>query len=131
MGLEASSRGAASVVLVDSDDAILARNVAHLRATESDVRVIGRDARDALATLARDGATFDVVFADPPYGERLPAEIVALAATRLAPGGTLVLQAAPDAGPEFPPGLAVSAPRAYGRNAFWFARAVGGGTLPF
>jgi 16S rRNA (guanine(966)-N(2))-methyltransferase RsmD len=64
LGIEALSRGAAEVVFVDSD----ARAVAVARAN---LAAIGADAavhrRDALAWLGGADATFDLVFADPPY----------------------------------------------------------------
>ena len=89
VGLEALSRGAQRVVLVDRSagaiDAIRA-NAAALASVGGDVDVFRQEARTAVAGLAAAGEQFDVVFLDPPYdsdvyepaledvGERLLAE---------------------------------------------------------
>ena len=73
VGLEALSRGAAHTTFVERD----ARAVAALRANVETLEVAPQtrieraDVRAALDRLARDGATFDVVFLDPPYDEDL------------------------------------------------------------
>lgn len=66
LGLEALSRGAASVVFVESDAraaAVLAQNISSLSAAGATVR------RAAVAAVLAGGAQepVDVVFADPPY----------------------------------------------------------------
>ena len=69
LGLEALSRGADEVVLVDSDrDAAQAaeRNVAAL-GLAGRVRIVRREAGDAIGGLSGPGARFDWVFLDPPY----------------------------------------------------------------
>ena len=66
LGLEAASRGAAEVLLLERSPALLAqlrRTVAQLHATQ--VRVVGGDALAALRGLAGQG--WDVVFLDPPF----------------------------------------------------------------
>ena len=69
VGLEALSRGAAHVTFVERD----ARAVHALRANvatlgvQGATRILRDDVRRALATLSREDATFEVVFADPPY----------------------------------------------------------------
>jgi 16S rRNA (guanine(966)-N(2))-methyltransferase RsmD len=73
VGLEAASRGAARVVLVDqSREAVRAmnENVAALRAG-SQAQVFQQDARVALPALADAGHRFDIVFLDPPYDSPL------------------------------------------------------------
>lgn len=70
IGLEALSRGAARVVLVDSSAAAIAairENQAALKDTPGEVRVHRQDARVALAAFADQGVRFDIVFVDPPY----------------------------------------------------------------
>ena len=68
LGLEAASRGAAEVVLVEQDGALLAnlsRITTQLKA--SGVRV---ERGDGVAALRqRGGQGFDVVFLDPPFGD--------------------------------------------------------------
>ena len=68
VGLEALSRGAAHVTFVEQSRAalhVLRDNIAllsaHNRATLS--------GKDALTTLAADRNSYDLIFADPPYGK--------------------------------------------------------------
>ena len=83
LGIEALSRGASEAVFVERD----ARAVAALRRNLATVGVRAavhrRDALAYLSSAARGGASFDLVFLDPPYSsarrlaeplsERLPA----------------------------------------------------------
>ena len=70
LGLEALSRGAAHVTFVESGrkaQALIRRNIETLGVADR-TRLITRDAR----RLGRnDGAPFDLVFLDPPYGKGL------------------------------------------------------------
>jgi 16S rRNA (guanine966-N2)-methyltransferase len=68
VGLEALSRGAAGVVLVEESSAscALIRKNAEILGLPG-AEVVCQDARVALRGLARAGASFDVVFLDPPY----------------------------------------------------------------
>jgi len=122
VGFEAVSRGAASVVLVDSDAGAIARTCARLSADPEEVRILASEAEDAVARLRREGERFEVVFADPPYRADGTAGGRAIegAAGLLAERGVLVVQA--DAGETVrpPPGLRALAERAYGRNVFHF-----------
>ena len=70
VGLEALSRGAALVVLVDAAAGAVAamRANASLLAKEGgQVRIVRQDARVALAAFAEAQEHFDVVYLDPPY----------------------------------------------------------------
>jgi 16S rRNA (guanine(966)-N(2))-methyltransferase RsmD len=74
VGLEALSRGAARVVLVDTSGpavAAIRENARALAALGGDVQVFRQDARVALAAFADQGARFDLVYLDPPYGSGL------------------------------------------------------------
>ncbi|BAE73358.1 Ribosomal RNA small subunit methyltransferase D [Sodalis glossinidius str. 'morsitans'] len=65
LGLEALSRAAASVTLLEQDRAVsaqLARNLLVLQAQQAEVITT-----DSLRWLAQPGAVFDVVFIDPPF----------------------------------------------------------------
>jgi 16S rRNA (guanine966-N2)-methyltransferase len=68
LGLEAWSRGAASVTFVEQHPAvfkILQRNVATFESSElGSARCVKAD---AIQWLQRSGGRFDLVFADPPY----------------------------------------------------------------
>jgi 16S rRNA (guanine966-N2)-methyltransferase len=78
LGLEAASRGAAEVILLECAPHVLRQleaNVRTLGATQ--VQVLGAD---ALAWLAGPGRPFDVVFLDPPYAAGLLAPVCDLIA---------------------------------------------------
>lgn len=94
LGMEAASRGAAAVCLVERDAralAVLRSNVELLDAADS-VEVIAADAIDLLRRSPP--APFDVVFLDPPYdaGLMAPALAALLAGGWLAPSGWLYLE---------------------------------------
>jgi 16S rRNA (guanine(966)-N(2))-methyltransferase RsmD len=96
VGLEALSRGAARVVLVDSSAAAVEAARANARALEragGEVQVVRQQAGLALAALADQGRQFDVVFFDPPYASELYEPLLELAGRRLlAPAGMAVAE---------------------------------------
>ena len=113
LGLEALSRGAARVAFVD--DGATAR--ALLRANVEKARAMGATdiwRRNATDLGPNRGAGYDVVFLDPPYGQRLgeAALASALAGGWLAPGALVVWEE--EAPPLPPPGLAQIDQRRYG-----------------
>jgi 16S rRNA (guanine966-N2)-methyltransferase len=68
MGLEALSRGAKTVVLVESDreaQKTIERNLEKLALTGA--TVVRTDAKKALATEVAAGRRYDLVLVDPPY----------------------------------------------------------------
>ena len=70
VGLEALSRGASRVVLVDrSREAVQAArlNAQAVAGAGGEVEVYHQDAGLALAALADSGVRFDIVYLDPPY----------------------------------------------------------------
>ena len=74
VGLEALSRGAARVVLVDkSGPAVEAarENARALASAGGAVEVFRQDAKTALAAMAEQGRQFDIVYLDPPYESHL------------------------------------------------------------
>jgi len=74
VGLEALSRGAARVVLVDrSREAIAAirENAARVAKGGGEVQVYQQETRLALAALGDTGVRFDVIYLDPPYASDL------------------------------------------------------------
>lgn len=105
LGLEAASRGARQVVLVEGDREAVRR----LREA---VHALGPEAcevvqADALAWLRTAPRSFDVVFLDPPFeAGLLEAAMQALASGGwLAPGAFIYLEAPAQRGaPELPPG---------------------------
>jgi 16S rRNA (guanine966-N2)-methyltransferase len=94
IGLEALSRGAARVVLVDQSAAAVAairENVQALAGAGGDVQVFRQDARLALAGLADSGVRFDIVYLDPPYASDLYEPLLEqIGTTRLLEDGGLV-----------------------------------------
>ncbi len=125
LGLEAASRGAAEVVLVDRanaatrvgrDNAALVRRAAP-RGVAPDIRVSSSPVQ---TYLAGSSEMFDLVFCDPPYDlgpEELRHNLEALV-PRLAPDAVLVLErAARDRLPELPTGLQLERRKDYGDTA--------------
>ncbi len=96
VGLEALSRGAAKVVLVDRGAGAVEAARENARALESaggEVRVFRQEARTALATFADQGLRFDVVFLDPPYASALYEPLLELVgASLLEEGGVAVAE---------------------------------------
>ena len=69
IGIEALSRGAASVVFIDSSESAcraLRQNLGHC-AIVGGFRLMKADIFTALRRLAREGERFDILFLDPPY----------------------------------------------------------------
>ena len=128
LGLEAASRGAGSVVLVDSDRVAVAAARRNLAALElPGVSVVQAPVERYLAAPPDDpDATADLVLADPPYefDEAALARILGLLAGNgwLAEEATvLVERSARSPEPSWPPGLVRTALRRYGETAVWFA----------
>ncbi len=91
LGLEAVSRGATRLVLVDRDTALCERNVKAL-GFEAQCTVIRSTVVRALEQLAAKGERFDVIFSDPPYADEAAATVLALALPLLNEGGRLVIE---------------------------------------
>jgi 16S rRNA (guanine966-N2)-methyltransferase len=77
LGLEALSRGAASVLFIERSRSVasaLAANIAAL-GVQARARIVQRDAESALRGLAttREQERFDLCFVDPPYASDLAA----------------------------------------------------------
>ncbi len=97
IGLEALSRGAARVVLVDSSGPAVEAIRANARALEGaggEVQVFRQDARIALAALADRGVRFDIVYLDPPYASDLYEPLLQILGEGrlLAAGGVVVAE---------------------------------------
>jgi len=73
LSLECLSRGAASAVCVEKSNHhadFLRQNFVNARFSASHLQVRVQDAFAALAQLAAAGHKFDLILADPPYGEK-------------------------------------------------------------
>lgn len=106
LGIEALSRGAASVVFVESERRAvetIRRNLDKTRLAGSAATVQGAEVFAVLTRGWGVAGPFDLVFADPPYAVKKPgaddpgARLLADGALPLllAPGGLLVLEKAP------------------------------------
>jgi 16S rRNA (guanine966-N2)-methyltransferase len=114
MGLEALSRGAASVVFIEADaDAArtIERNLDKLRLTGA--TVVRQSATVALTQEAAGGRKYDLVLADPPYSMTDYEQLARYLPTVLAEDGLIVLESAAKVEPELP-ALAVRTTRKYG-----------------
>ena len=90
LGLEAASRGAASVVLVEQDRA-LCRHLTELGRQWPGGDVLTVVQADAMRWLERAEGPFDIVFVDPPFGAGLyAATLDALARPGLLAAGALI-----------------------------------------
>lgn len=112
LGLEAASRGAESVTLVDDGRAaqkLIAHNIAKMR-VEAMVRVLPRDA----TKLPPAPAPCTLIFLDPPYGEAMGEAALASAHAQgwIAPDATLMWEEGVQLPP--PPGFALLDQRRYG-----------------
>lgn len=94
MGLEALSRGAARVVLVDNNRAAveaIQENLAALK-VDGQAQICRQDARVALAALSDAGVRFDIAYLDPPYDSPLYEELLEqMGRTRLLQADGLVI----------------------------------------
>lgn len=93
LGLEALSRGASHIVLVEGDRRVvetLRRNVSSLGAGQ-EVDIV---AMDCPSYLARCRSRFGLVLADPPYAEELAGDLLSRLTDNgiLKEGGVLVIQ---------------------------------------
>ncbi len=125
LGLEAASRGAGSVLLVESHRqaaGVIRRNIADLGLRGAEVRAATVEAAlDRPATLR-----YDLVLADPPYdvGEAALGRVLDLLIARewLADDAAVVVERStrsPE--PTWPPGLVGEGRRRYGETTLWYA----------
>lgn len=127
VGLEAWSRGAGVVTLVEQDRrtaSLVARNASTLGFPRADV-VTGSVA----STLHRPpAAPYDIAFLDPPYplaDDRVAADLATLAARGwLVPGALVVVErSSRSPEPDWPPGMSGDRVRRYGETALWYGHA--------
>ncbi len=117
LGLEALSRGAAHATLVDDDPMALTALRANVEALGAPATVV---AGEVAAFLQREVATYDLVLVDPPY-ELDVDPVLADVATRLTPGGVLVVERRTRGGqPACPAGLLAERNRRYGEATLWY-----------
>lgn len=124
LGLEAASRGAGAVTLVESDRRAAAVIGANVRSLGLRARVVTQTVE---RFLAGPPTPHDLVLLDPPYPlteEQLGDVLAALAAGWLAAGAVVVVERSkrsPE--PTWPAGLERTAEKAYGETTLWWATA--------
>jgi len=131
LGLEAVSRGAASVDLVELGPraaTVTERNARTVRRAVPDapVRVHRTSADGFLRGSGGGAARFDLVFLDPPYdvGETELATTLALLVPRLAPDAVVVVERATRSpAPSLPTGLVHERSKRYGDTTLWWCAA--------
>jgi len=126
-GLEAASRGARSVLLVESDARAaraIAGNIAAL-----DLASICQLRTGKVASVLAGGTDepYDVAFADPPYGlagAEVTATLAALVEYGWLAGAAVVVveRSSRDPEPAWPPGLVSDRGRRYGESTLWYGR---------
>ncbi|MFM9034815.1 MAG: 16S rRNA (guanine(966)-N(2))-methyltransferase RsmD [Mycobacterium sp.] len=129
LGLEALSRGAASVLFVESDRRaaeVIARNIATVGLPGATVR------RGSVPAVLASGAAHpvDLVLADPPYdtpADQIEAVLATLGGVGWVRAGGLVVVERPVSVPAltWPPGWAVWPPRRYGDTRLEAAEMLG------
>ena len=131
VGLEALSRGASEVLLVESDARaarVIRGNIETLRLPGA--RLLGDRVERVLARGPGDHPPRDVVFADPPFAVTAADVQRMLAALRdrgwLAPGALVVVERATRSGPvTWPAGYTPERSRGYGAATFWYGLGAG------
>ena len=127
LGLEAASRGAALVLLVESSRAaakVIRSNIGVVGHTG--VRLLADTVERALGAGPPGGVRMDLVLLDPPYDvteEALGAVLEALVDRHwLAPDAFVVVERSTRSPqPTWPDGLELSGEKRYGETAVWFA----------
>jgi 16S rRNA (guanine966-N2)-methyltransferase len=128
VGLEALSRGAEHVLLVESD----ARAAATIRSNADATDLVGAEVRgervELLVARGAPGAPYDVVFLDPPYDVADDAlrEVVddLLDGGWVSPAALLIVERATRGGEwRWPPGVEADRSRRYGEATLWYGRA--------
>ncbi|MFE9690427.1 16S rRNA (guanine(966)-N(2))-methyltransferase RsmD [Micromonospora sp. NPDC005806] len=128
VGLEALSRGAEHVLLVESDARaarVIRENIALLRAAPAARLVTGKVG--TVLAAGPGGDPYDVVFADPPYAvpdEELTAMLAALVdGGWLAAHALVIVERSSRTGPvTWVDGITGERSRRYGETALWYGR---------
>lgn len=134
VGLEALSRGASHVLLVESDRgaaAVIAANIAQVGLPGTQVRSA---AVEHVVSSPCPDEPFDVVFLDPPYAvsdDEVRVVLGVLSDGGWIARGALVVVERPSRGGEFrwPEVIVGDRERRYGEGTLWYGRASGAATV--
>jgi 16S rRNA (guanine(966)-N(2))-methyltransferase RsmD len=102
LGLEAASRGAARVLMIERDRTAAGAiaDTIHRLGAARQVELVQADALVELARRAGSAERFDLVFLDPPFGEGLAGKALARLSPLLSPGALVYVE---DDAPVVPP----------------------------
>jgi 16S rRNA (guanine966-N2)-methyltransferase len=125
VGLEALSRGAGHVLLVEQGGRavrVIKENISSIGLPGA---VLVTDRVERMLARGPDGDRYDVVFADPPYAlaDAAVERVLLLLAEAgwLAPGALVVVERATRSGPvSWPDGFEADRERRYGEATFWY-----------
>ena len=128
IGLEALSRGAERVLLVESDARAAAVIKANVKTVDLPGATVAVDRVERLLARPPTGTNeqgrFDLVLADPPYAltdDAVSRVLTLLQAGWLADDALVVIERATRSGPlDWPPGFLPSKSRRYGEATFWY-----------
>jgi len=131
VGLEALSRGASDVLLIEGDSrasAVIRRNIATVDLPGA--RLVNDRVDRALRRGPGEASRRQLVFADPPYSmadDELAATLAVLAERNWLAAEALVIieRDARSGAPTWPAGYAEDRSRRYGETTLWYGRACG------
>jgi 16S rRNA (guanine966-N2)-methyltransferase len=127
VGLEAASRGASHVLLVEAGRAAARVVRGNIEALGAGAVAVLNTARVEQVVASRPGEPYDVVFADPPYDlgdPELAGVLAALVANRWLPdrGVLIVERSTRSPEPVWPRGVTPGRSRRYGETTLWYGR---------
>ncbi len=131
LGLEAASRGAVEVVLVERAAlaaAVCRENARAVQKAAKDRLVVTVAARPVQGYLDAAVGTFDLVFLDPPYDlpeSELSSNLAALPRVLSADALVVVERSTRSPEPSWPTGLTVLRSKKYGETTVWWAEPTG------
>ena len=131
LGLEAASRGAAEVVMLERAEPVVRQLLANVSALGADQAQVVRG--DALRWLEGQGRPFDIVFLDPPFADVLLAPTCALLARNgwVRDGSRVYLETLAKPGlPSLPQGWRLVREQRAGQVAYGLALVERTGTTP-
>jgi 16S rRNA (guanine966-N2)-methyltransferase len=120
LGLEALSRGAARVDLVESGRSAAAAIAANLAELEAGAARLHRTTAERFLANCRE--TYDLVLLDPPYKDD-PTDVLVGVLGVLARGGLVVVERSSRDAFTWPDGLAGIRDKAYGETRLWYGQA--------
>jgi 16S rRNA (guanine966-N2)-methyltransferase len=128
VGLEALSRGAGHVLLVEQGARAIRVIRENIEAIGLPGAVLAADRVERVLGRGPDGGRYDLVFADPPYAlaDAAVERVLSLLAEGgwLAPGALVIVERATRSGPvSWPDGFTPDRDRRYGEATFWYGLA--------